>query len=149
MAKCENRVQRKARKDYLCNFCFGVIKAGTEYVSLTGIDDCNAGWYNLKRHIHCDALANRCMELTHDEKCKPSEVYDDLRDVCPRTGCANLHDCPLLCRDSHNSYKRLLDDAYKRMFTCETVVSAYLPEGPIRNAALHSIRENKGKYNVE
>lgn len=135
MEKRESRLQVRAKKEHLCSFCFGPIEKGSEYILLSGIDGHNSGWYNAKRHIHCDALANRYLELTHDEKCTPSEVYDDLRDACRKTGCSIIHGCPLLTKGSFVTYKR--------MFACETAVSAYLPEGPIRNAALRSIRENK------
>ena len=125
--------QRTARENHVCDFCRKWIKKGSEYMVCKGQDD--YGWFTEKRHIHCDAIRNYC-ESKRIFRRDYSSAYDAFTrifvEVC------------MECR--HNRYCVIVDEPEgdkAEIFTCEKAVAGFLPEGPIRNAALQSIKETK------
>lgn len=133
MFDVQSRFQRRAMRDYTCDLCKYPIKKGCEYIAYTGKDE--NGWHGTKRHIHCDAIIGRYIEaFSPDGFYSEYEVLQDMRDrACDESVCTRCSNCAIYgCKDMWG------------LFSCETAVSMYLPEGPIRNAALQSIRDNTG-----
>lgn len=124
--------QRTARENHICDFCLKWIKKGSEYMAYKGLDD--NGWFSKKLHIHCDAINNYCTSKDAlNGYCSAYNAFVRMYDqVC--VGCPNRAYCVIA--DEPNG-----DVA--GIFTCERAIAGFLPEGPIRNAALQSVKRAK------
>ena len=122
--------QRTARENHICDFCLKWIKKGSEYMAYKGLDD--NGWFSKKLHIHCDAINNYyASKDTLGGHCSANDAFRFMFfQACE--GCKTRPYCYVF-----------QEKDLSLIATCERAVTAILPEGPIRNAALQSIKATK------
>lgn len=101
MGSILSRIERKARKEHICDICNTRIVPGERYIHIAF--ECDGKAYADKRHIHCDMLAERyCMAMdadeynytdieywAQDEVCKECEKREDQCDFTAMT-------CPIV-----------------------------------------------------
>ena len=127
MADMYSERQLKARKRHICHLCRRAILPGCEYIKAKWFD---AGFCEVERHIHCDALLDT-VALSDTDEFSDDEVTEELRETC-----AELHSSGI-CSDE--DYETCADaDCY----SCYLVQRARIKEPMILRAAEQSVKQN-------
>ncbi len=118
--------QYRARRDYTCHLCGGMIRAGTEYIYVVSKYEGRLNDY--RRHIHCDALLNAWAAETGACEFSEYEIGEYLYDeVCRSCGLRETDGC-----------------AEVTAFSCDAVLTALLNASPtLLTAARESARVSK------